>query len=82
MCCRQHTLNVYNKFVMFTLMNYIIEYYSDEVEAEILSLPETLQARYIRYTEKMRIYGANLGSPHTEAFGDGLFESALRARKA
>ena len=78
MCCRQHTLNVYNKFVMFTLINYIIEYYSDEVEAEILSLPETLQARYIRYTEKMRIYGANLGSPHTEAFGDGVFEIRLK----
>ncbi|EBR9832064.1 type II toxin-antitoxin system RelE/ParE family toxin [Salmonella enterica subsp. enterica serovar Anatum] len=59
-------------------MNYTIEYYNEEVEAEILSLPDTLQARYIRYTEKMCIYGANLGAPHTEAFGNGLFEIRLK----
>ncbi|WGL95859.1 type II toxin-antitoxin system RelE/ParE family toxin [Arsenophonus sp. aPb] len=59
-------------------MKYTIEYYSEEVEKDILSLPDTIQARYIRYTEKMRIYGANLGEPHTSSFGDGLFELRLK----
>lgn len=26
----------------------------------------------------MEIYGANLGEPHTKAFGDGLFELRLK----
>lgn len=59
-------------------MEYIIEYYSAEVQEEILALPITLQARYLRYSERMRIYGANLGEPHTEAFGNGLFELRLK----
>jgi phage-related protein len=48
------------------------------VQAEIMALPATLQARYIGLTERMMEYGANLGSPHTEAFGGGLFELRLK----
>ncbi|RAW88325.1 hypothetical protein CKY01_15545 [Photorhabdus laumondii subsp. clarkei] len=59
-------------------MKYTIDYYSTEVENEILALPDTLQARYIRYSERMREHGANLGEPHTEAFGNGLFELRLK----
>ncbi|WP_232013134.1 type II toxin-antitoxin system RelE/ParE family toxin [Ferriphaselus amnicola] len=43
-----------------------------------MSLPETLQARYIGLTARMMVYGANLGEPHTKAFGDGLFELRLK----
>jgi len=59
-------------------MNYTITYYSDAVQAEIMSLPVTLQARYIGLTARMMVNGANLGQPHTEAFGDGLFELRLK----
>ncbi len=59
-------------------MNYTITYYSDAVQAEIISLPTTLQARYIGLTKRMMAYGANLGQPHTEAFGGGLFELRLK----
>ena len=55
-----------------------IRYYSVEVQQEILAFPATIQARYIRYTDRMREFGANLGMPHTEAFGDGLFELRLK----
>ncbi len=43
-----------------------------------MALPVTLQARYVRYTQRMQTHGANLGVPHTEAFGNGLFELRLK----
>jgi phage-related protein len=43
-----------------------------------MSLPVTLQARYIGLTARMMVNGANLGEPHTKAFGDGLFELRLK----
>jgi phage-related protein len=59
-------------------MNYTIIYYNESVKADILSLPLTLQARYISLTRRMLDSGANLGYPHTEAFGNGLFELRLK----
>jgi phage-related protein len=59
-------------------MEYQIEYYSDEVAQEILSLPDTLAARYIVLTRRMAAIGANLGPPHTDSFGEGLFELRLK----
>ena len=58
-------------------MDYTISYYSDVVQTEILSLPDTLAARYIVLTRRMVVLGPNLGAPHTKAFGDGLFELRL-----
>jgi len=63
-------------------MTYSIIYFNQEVQEEILSLPTTLQARYICLTERMIEYGPNLGLPHTAAFGSGLFELRLRGLKA
>lgn len=54
-------------------MPYSIAYYNQEVQADIMNLPATLQARYIGLTERMIEYGPNLGLPHTDAFGGGLF---------
>ncbi len=59
-------------------MDFSIEYYSEAVEAEILALPDTLAARYIVLTRRMTAVGANLGPPHTDSFGDGLFELRLK----
>jgi len=59
-------------------VTYTIIYYSEALQAEIMSLPDTLQARYIGLTARMMVNGANLGKPHTEAFGDGLFELRLK----
>ena len=59
-------------------MDYRIEYYSDAVEEQILALPNTLAARYIVLTRRMTAVGANLGPPHTDSFGDGLFELRLK----
>jgi phage-related protein len=59
-------------------MIYSITYYSHEVQEEIMSLPATLQARYIGLTARMIEYGPNLGLPHTDAFGGGLFELRIK----
>ena len=48
------------------------------MQAEILSLPDTLAARYIVLTRRMVVLGPNLGTPHTKAFGNGLFELRLK----
>ena len=59
-------------------MSYTIGYYSEAMQEEVLALPATLLARYFALTDRMEEHGANLGYPHTEAFGDGLFELRLK----
>ena len=59
-------------------MDYLIEYYSVEVEERTLTLPDLLAARYVVLTRRMSAVGPNLGSPHTDSFGEGLFELRLK----
>ena len=54
-------------------------FYNDSVESEVLALPTGFVARFIRYAERMEIYGPDLGMPHTRAMGEGLFELRLKA---
>ena len=70
-------LNI-NKYVIFRSVNYIIDFYNENVQADIMSLPETLAARFLNLADRMRIVGANLGEPHTKALSDGLFELRLK----
>lgn len=63
---------------MFNDMNYTIDYYSETVRLEIDQLPSGMRVRYKHLTERMAIYGGNLGEPHTSAFGDGLFELRIK----
>ena len=55
-----------------------IVYYSDEVQETIGAWPVGVRAYYARLTERMRIFGPNLGMPFTRSMGQGLFE--MRAR--
>ncbi|AWW46977.1 MULTISPECIES: type II toxin-antitoxin system RelE/ParE family toxin [Polynucleobacter] len=59
-------------------MSYSILYYSEQVQEDIMNLPDTLQARYIGLTTRMIEHGPNLGLPHTDSFGGGLFELRLK----
>lgn len=59
-------------------MDYLIRYYSNAVQEEILALPDSLAARYVVLTRRMVAVGANLGEPHTKATGQGLFELRLK----
>ncbi|MGB7550045.1 MAG: type II toxin-antitoxin system RelE/ParE family toxin, partial [Chromatiaceae bacterium] len=62
-------------------MDYSLEYYSDSVAEEIIALPDTLAARYVVLTRRVMAVGPNLGAPHTDAFGDGLFELRLKGQE-
>jgi phage-related protein len=62
-------------------MPWIIEYHSKTVESFLLGLPAGLLARYLRLTDLMLEFGADLGMPHTRALGGGLFELRFRARE-
>jgi len=62
-------------------VDYAIEYFSDAVADEILALPDTLAARYLVLTRRMVAVGPNLGLPHTDAIGDGLFELRLKGQE-
>ena len=62
-------------------MDYSIDYYSDSVAEDIFALPDTLAARYLVLTRRMVAVGPNLGPPHTDAFGDGLFELRLKGQE-
>ncbi len=62
-------------------MGWEIIYYNDVLQKEIRALPAGIQARYIHLTERMCIYGANLGMPHTKAMKDGLFELRMKSQE-
>ena len=63
---------------MIRIVVYAINYNSEQVQDEILALPDALAARYVVLTRRMVVLGPNLGEPHTKAFGEGLFELRLR----
>ena len=60
-------------------MKWTLTFHNKSVESEVLALPAGFVARFIRYAERMEIYGPDLGMPHTRAMGDGLFELRLKA---
>lgn len=55
-------------------MAFLIDFYSEKVKIEVASLPKTLLARFIALADRMEQYGPNLGEPHTQSMGGGLFE--------
>jgi phage-related protein len=60
-------------------VNWTITYYDDSIQEEILAMPPGFLGRYLRYTDRMELYGPDLGMPHTRAMGDGLIELRLKA---
>ncbi len=62
-------------------MEWKILYYNETLQDEIATLPAGIQARYIHLTERILIYGANLGMPHTKAIKEGLFELRMKSQE-
>lgn len=60
-------------------MTWKVEFYNESVEEDILNMPPKIQARMVKLLELIEKHGANLGPPHTEAMGDGLFEIRAKA---
>ena len=62
-------------------MAWSISYHTRTVESFVLGLPDGLLARYVRLTDMMLEFGANLGMPHTRAMGDGLLELRIKGKE-
>lgn len=62
-------------------MEWEIAYYSETVQETINDWPAGIRAVYVRITERIEIYGPNLGMPFTRAMQDGLFEIRARGRE-
>lgn len=60
-------------------MSWRISFYNAALRQEILDLPAGFVARFLRYAERMEVYGPDLGMPHTRAMGRGLLELRLKA---
>ena len=60
---------------------YSLKYFNAAVKAGIDAWPDGIRARYIALTLRMVEYGPNLGMPHTEALGGGLFEIRAKGRE-
>ena len=61
-------------------MHWTVDFYNESVEA-ILAMPPKIQARMLKLLELIERHGANLGPPHTEAMGNGLFEVRAKAQE-
>ena len=59
-------------------MHWTVTFFDPRVEAGLLEMAAGFVARFIRYAERMEVYGPDLGMPHTRAMGDGLFELRLK----
>ena len=62
-------------------MKWTIQYFNEQVQDDILNLPDKLQARYLKLTDRMLIYGPNLGEPHTKSLKNGLFEIRMKGKE-
>ena len=62
-------------------MAWRVTYHTKAVESFVLGLPDGLLARYLRLTDMMLEFGANLGMPHTRAMSDGLFELRIKGKE-
>lgn len=62
-------------------MKWQIKYFNKNLEDDILNLPGGLLARYLRLTDLMLKFGANLGLPHTKPIESGLFELRVKSKE-
>jgi phage-related protein len=60
-------------------MTWAIQYHDEKLQAAVLALPAGLLARYLHLTDRMVLYGPDLGMPHTRAMSSGLFEIRLKS---
>lgn len=62
-------------------MKWQITYYSEDVRKVIDSWPVGIRAVYAKLTERIKLYGPNLGMPFTRPIGNGLFEIRARGKE-
>jgi len=58
-----------------------VEVLNDLVEAELLSLPKVMRARFLRVSELLETFGPqHVGLPHVRPLGDKLWEMRLTGK--
>jgi phage-related protein len=58
-----------------------VEVLNDAVEADLLSLPKDMQARFLRISELLESFGPQrVGLPHVRPLGEKLWEMRLIGR--
>lgn len=62
-------------------MDWEILYYNEDVQEALNAWPVGIRAFYARVTERMLIFGPNLGMPFTRSMGKGLFEIRARGKE-
>jgi phage-related protein len=62
-------------------MSWEILYYNVSLQEEILSLRGGLLGRYLQLSDRMLVFGPDLGMPHTRSMGQGLFEMRLMSKE-
>ena len=62
-------------------MDWEILYYNENVQELINDWPVGIRAFYARVTERMDIFGPNLGMPFTRSMGKGLFEIRAKGKE-
>jgi phage-related protein len=59
-----------------------VEVLNDLVEAELLSLPKDMQARFLRISELLESFGPqHVGLPHVRPLGEKLWEMRLSGQE-
>lgn len=59
---------------------WIIDFVNQKALDEFNALPENIRARMSHIIQMLKIYGNQVGKPHTAALGDGFFE--IRAKSS
>ena len=64
------------------MAEWAVEVLNDVVEAELLSLPKDMQARFLRISELLESFGPQrIGLPHVRPLGEKLWEMRLSGRE-
>jgi phage-related protein len=62
-------------------VNWTIEFFDEQVEAETYALPSKILAKMLHIFELIEMAGAQLGEPYTKPLNNGLFEVRAKARE-
>lgn len=75
MTSKRNTSEIISKYANISqASNWQITYYNARVQRDVWDMPAGIVADYLRLTEAMELYGADLRMPHSRAMGGGLFE--------
>jgi phage-related protein len=62
-------------------MAWKITFFNKKVEEDTYKFPPGILADFLHVASLIEEFGANLGSPYTKAFGNGLFEIRAKGRE-